>query len=179
MRSVTFASSRPTPGCQPVTMQMPHAAYLPDNERFIRLAEAKGGVLFQGGFGTVFQGYDALKCEQVTIKRQSLEDESAAREAATYRMLMAFEHPNIIQMKGMFVSQYSGSTFMYIVMESCSTSLWRELAVDNPKERETLLLPMMPQHYLLGIAKGLSHLHRRTPSSVLEKRCKQIARHLC
>ena len=160
MRSVTFASSRPTPGCQPVTMQMPPAAYLADNERFKRLAEPKGGVLCQGGYGKVFQGYDVLLGQQVTIKRQSSDDESVGREAATYRMLTAYSHPNIIRMKGMFVSPYLGSTYLYIAMESCSTSLWRELAVDNLRVRETLLRPMMPPRYLLGIAKGLSHLHR-------------------
>ena len=57
-------------------------AFLPDHERFVRLAEEAGGVLGVGGFGTVFQGYDKLRGEQVTIKRQDLQDEAASREAA-------------------------------------------------------------------------------------------------
>lgn len=125
----------------------------------MRLAEAKGGVVCQGGFGHVFQGWGILKGKQVTIKRPSIGDISSAKEAASFIMLRAYSHPNIIRMKGMFCSSFLGLDYMYIAMETCSTSLWRELAVDNQRLRETLLRPMMPPRYFLGISQGLSHVH--------------------
>ena len=63
-------------------------------------------------------------------------------------------------MVGMFVARHGGREYWYIAMEACSTSLWKYLGVACPKERDKLLLPCMPQHYLLGIAKGAMHIHR-------------------
>jgi len=141
-------------------MEPPAAAYLSDNDRYTRLAESSGGVVGQGGFGTVFQGFDKLTNEQLTIKRQKIDDPAAGNEAAVFRMLKAYPHENILAMSAQFIGQHKGEEFLYIAVESCSTSLLKLLALDCPREQGKLLLPNMPQHYLLGVATGLSHLHR-------------------
>ena len=140
-------------------MEPPPAAYLPDNDRYTRLGESSGGVVGRGGFGKVFQGFDKLTNQHLTIKRQKIDDPAAGIEVAVFRTLKAFPNDNILAMSAQFIGKHKGEEFLYIAVESCATSLLQLLALDCPREQEKLLLPNMAQHYLLGVAMGLRHLH--------------------
>ena len=76
------------------------------DKRFKRLGEGSGGVVAQGGFGDVFQGFDELRQEIVCIKRQRKNTAAAGKEVACYSMLEAFPHPNIIRMYGMWTANF-------------------------------------------------------------------------
>ena len=134
-------------------------AFWHKDRRFKRLGEADGGVVAQGGYGKVFQGYDELKQEMVFIKRQSSESTAATREAACFTMLEAFPHPNLLGMRGMWTHSFRLRNYFYIAMEACHSTLWKYIGVDNPNMRDNFKLTCVPQQLMLGIVKGVGHLH--------------------
>ena len=112
-------------------MEAPAAAYLPDNERYIRLGESAGGVVGRGGYGKVFQGLDTLTNRHLTIKRQKYDGPAAGNEVAVFRMLLAYPHDHILAMSAHFIGKHNGEDYLYIATESCATSLLQALALDS------------------------------------------------
>ena len=94
----------------------------------------------------MIQGFDSLRREPCTIKRQKTDDPTAERELACFNMFHALPHANILKMTGMFFDRFDDVEYMYICTESCSTSLWKKLADDIPELRDELLLPHQAQH---------------------------------
>ena len=112
------------------------AAYLNMEERFVRIGEATDSFLSRGGFGDIFLGHDSLTRVNVVIKRQPAATPQAGREHASYNMLQAFRHPNIIRMCGIWTAEYKKQPHLYIAMEACSTDLWHFIRVDNPRSHQ-------------------------------------------
>jgi serine/threonine protein kinase len=135
------------------------AAYWNKDERFKRIGEGGEGAVGQGSFGEVFQGFDELKQEAVFIKRQRKDTDQAAKEMACYNMLEAFPHPNIIRMCGMWTGQFQEKTYLYIAMESCSTTLWKYIRVDNPRAHHEFKRCGGQHQLLLDIVRAVGHLH--------------------
>ena len=101
-------------------------AWWHQERRFKPLGEAEhGGQLGKGGYGTVFLAFDKLRQEQVVIKRQEADTAAAAREIASYTMLQAFPHDNLLAMHGMWTAEFNRTTHVYIATEVCNTNLWQ------------------------------------------------------
>ena len=135
------------------------AAYYNKDQRFKRIAEGVDGLVGQGTFGDVFQGYDELKQETVFIKRQSTDTAQAAKEMACYNMLEAYSHPNIIRLCGMWTGTFKTRSYLYIAMEACSTTLWDFIRVDNPCSHLQFRRCGGPHLMLLDIVRAVGWLH--------------------
>ena len=135
------------------------AAYLNMEERFVRIGEATDSFLSRGGFGDIFLGHDSLTRVNVVIKRQPAATPQAGREHASYNMLQAFRHPNIIRMCGIWTAEYKKQPHLYIAMEACSSDLWRFIRVDNPRSHEHFVPFGGPHKLLLDVVRGVGHLH--------------------
>ena len=57
-----------------------------------------------------------------------------------------------------FSAPFDGVECLYMVQEICATNLWK-VFVRQPAECRVLLPQHVPQHYLLGIVRGVGHLH--------------------
>ena len=135
------------------------AAFWNKDRRFKRIGEGGGGAVGHGGFGEVFQGFDELKQELVFIKRQKRETPQAASEMASYNMLEAFQHPNIIRMCGMWSGSFEARTYLYIAMEACCTTLWKYIRVGNPRPHWEFKRCGGQHKVLLDIVRAVGHLH--------------------
>ena len=134
------------------------------NSRFKRLGEAEadgGRRVGKGGYGIVFIGFDELRQERVAIKRQEADTAAAAREAATYTMLEAFPHQNLLRMHAMWTAVMLNTTYLYMAMELCTTSLWRCVCWGNPEQRPEWLTTEKTTNILLGVLRGGGFLHER------------------
>ena len=143
----------------PTLMPAIEAAFWNQNRRFKRIGEGGGGAVGHGGFGEVFQGFDELKQELVFIKRQKRETPQAASEMASYNMLEAFRHPNIIRMCGMWTGSFEARTYLYIAMEACCTTLWKYIRVGNPRPHWEFKRCGGQHKVLLDIVRAVGHLH--------------------
>ena len=95
----------------------------------------------------------------MTIKRQPVVGGAIAREFAVFEMFRASLYEKMFSMHSNFVASLKGTEYMYMVMESCSTSLCK-LLLRRSEEMAQLLPPRTPQHYVLGIVRGAGHLHK-------------------
>ena len=93
--------------------------------------------------------------EQCSVKRQRHDDQAASKEVAAFNFFSAFPHDNVLRVVGMFVDEFKGVQYLYIITESCGISLWKKLAIDDPEESKQLLLPQMSQFWLHGVARGV------------------------
>ena len=133
---------------------------LPGPERFLRLDEGSGGRVGQGSFGQIYMAVDQVTQQLVAVKRQSLPKEQAARELATFRLLLMYPHEHVVKMHDHFVTPFQGSTsrgYLYLVFEFMENNLWDLLK--TPRGRRGLLDRSLAARYILHTCLGVNHLH--------------------
>lgn len=108
----------------------------------------------QGAHGEVHLGVDRITNARVAIKKQDLAGASGTRELATLSALGAFPHPNVIIMKDYYVI----GQHIYTVYDCYPTTLWHIWKAHDCQFQQ--LCEQKITSYMLGVARGLNHLHR-------------------
>ena len=112
-----------------------------------------GRELGRGGFGTVFEAFNAATGESVAIKRVSLanvkpdELEGILEEL---RLLQRLEHPNIVQYKGMIRT----AQYLYIVLELVENG-----SLAAAIKRFGVFSEKLAALYVSQVLRGLVYLH--------------------
>ena len=123
------------------------------NQRYAKLS-----VIDSGSFGKVYMSIDTITGQPVATKVQSLPCRSAAREFACLSLLSSFPCQHIMVMIDHWVrSSAANGQELCIVYPLADTCLWRLFQAADVQQG--LLPPSHLAQYLVGVAKGLSHMH--------------------
>ena len=109
-----------------------------------------------GAFGTVFRS--RTPSGRVVAIKQVVQDESYVnREAEVCKMLAVGNHPNIVEVKGIYFTADQGST-MHLVLQYVPKTMRSVLSFLS--QRDMRLKPMRVQIYMYQLARALLFLHQ-------------------
>ena len=111
-----------------------------------------------GAFGTVFRSHTPSGCV-VAIKRVVEDKSHVNREAEVCKMLAEGNHPNIIEVKGIyFTEDQQGERAMNLVLEYVSKSMQTVLLFLS--KRKMRMKPLHVKMYMFQLARALLFLHQ-------------------
>jgi len=150
--TATAASAAPA-AASSLTQDFPIVEESP-NRRFQRFDEVIG----QGGFKTVYRGYDSLEgCEVAwnTVRLTGIPEDEKRRIVKEVKLLYTLKHNNILEFRGTWVKSMAEIVFITEVLSAGS--------LKNFIRKVRVIRWKVVKRWCIEILKGLEYLHDQDP----------------